>query len=147
MKINLTEFRFPYQYLNDIEWADSPTPLLCNSMTSNGKGGLSHQCGLSMNEGRDGHSFQTIGTCMRANYKPIVPRLPTDRGNNPQAGKAQSTDGRGYRGCRSGNMPTPRRMTDCRITPFTIDTQTLPTAKTLHAFCSGAAHIFAVVLQ
>ncbi|MCB6978959.1 MULTISPECIES: hypothetical protein [Bacteroides] len=51
MKINLTEFRFPYQYLNDIEWADSPTPLLCNSMTSNGKGGLSHQCGLSMNEG------------------------------------------------------------------------------------------------
>ena len=61
--------------------------------------------------------------------------------------KAQSTDGRGYRGCRSGNMPTPRRMTDCRITPFTIDTQTLPTAKTLHAFCSGAAHIFAVVLQ
>lgn len=46
-------------------------------------------------------------------------------------------------------------MTDCRITPFTIDTQTLPTAKTLHAFCSGAAngfgsntaHIFAVVLQ
>ena len=51
LKINLTEFRFPYQYLNDIEWADSPTPLLCNSMTSNGKGGLSHQCGLSMNEG------------------------------------------------------------------------------------------------
>ena len=91
-------------------------------------------------EGRDGHSFQTIGTCMRANYKPIVPRLPTDRRNNPQAGKAQSTDGRGYRGCRSGNMPTPRRMTDCRITPFTIDTQTLPTAKTLHAFCSGAAN-------
>ncbi len=38
-------------------------------------------------------------------------------------------------------------MTNCRITPFTIDTQTLPTAKTLHAFCSGAAHIFAVVLQ
>ena len=88
----------------------------------------------------DVHSFQTIGTCMPANYKPIVPRLPTDRGNNPQAGKAQSTDGRGYRGCRSGNMPTPRRMTDCRITPFTIDTQTLPTAKTLHAFCSGAAN-------
>ena len=42
--------------------------------------------------------------------------------------------------CRSGNMPTPRRMTDCRITPFTIDTQALPTAKTLHAFCSGAAN-------
>lgn len=51
-------------------------------------------------------------------------------------------------------MPTPRRMTDCRITPFTIDTQALPTAKTLHAFavalqtvCSNTAHIFAVVLQ
>ena len=51
MKINLTEFRFPYQYLTDIEWADSPTPLLCNSMTSNGKGGQSQQRGLSMNEG------------------------------------------------------------------------------------------------
>lgn len=45
-------------------------------------------------------------------------------------------------------------MTDCRITPFTIDTQALPTAKTLHAFavalqtvCSNTAHIFAVVLQ
>ena len=74
----------------------------------------------------------------------IINRLfhdfPQIEENNPQAGKAQSTDGRGYRGCRSGNMPTPRRMTDCRITPFTIDTQTLPTAKTLHAFCSGAAN-------
>ena len=98
-------------------------------------------------EGRDGHSFQTIGTCMRANYKPIVPRLPTDRRNNPQAGKAQSTDGRGYRGCRSGNMPTPRRMTDCRITPFTIDTQTLPTACFLQWRCKRFAVTLHIYLQ
>lgn len=30
LEINLAEFRFPCQYLNDIEWADSPIPLLRN---------------------------------------------------------------------------------------------------------------------
>ena len=83
---------------------------------------------------------QTVGTCMRANHEPTVPRLPADRGNNPQAGKAQSADGRGHRDGRSGNMPTPRRMTLCRTVSFIIDTQRLPTAKTLHPFCSGAAN-------
>ena len=30
LEINLAEFRFPCQYLNDIKWADSPIPLLHN---------------------------------------------------------------------------------------------------------------------